>query len=381
MSVALQSLASAAAATIYGAIGVAETGAELDDIAKLVWRGNLDCTIDDADAQHLVQYIEQRRPLHRRRPQQITFPGFPIPEPNLKRVTSIRHRSRFAPRREQRSPDKQASYDRRHRLAYSGVLPRHLAPRLTIGEMAVIRVVCDEYVRAGGCELSLAAIAARSGVCRKTAKRATQKAQDERLISIEERPVRGQRHKPNLIRIISFEWLKWLRRSKEKANEAKEVAGGGGHFVPPTDTTLTDDGGGVVELKKTEPPPETARPQGGQPTKEAVAFADELANIAGYKLGSTPDSWRNANPPQVVQVWLNELDKYDIERRPIEILRVVATGVMQRKRGQDASPPHSPRYFGPEIFKLVGGLERARQEILKIQQSKAMRDRSTKRVA
>jgi hypothetical protein len=173
---ALQSLASAAAATIYDAIGAAETGSELDDLVKLVWRGNFDGAIDDVDAMHLVKYVEQRRPLHRHARQQLTFPGIPVPEPNLRRVTSTRQRSRFPRRREQRAPDKQASYERRHRLAYSGVLPRHLAPGLTIGDMAVMRIIADEYVRAAGCELSLAALAARAGVCRKTAKRAMQKA-------------------------------------------------------------------------------------------------------------------------------------------------------------------------------------------------------------
>ena len=37
-------------------------------------------------------------------------------------------------------------------------------------------------------------------------------ARDERLISVEERPVPGQKHRPNLVSIISLEWLKWLRR-------------------------------------------------------------------------------------------------------------------------------------------------------------------------
>jgi hypothetical protein len=233
--------------------------------------------------------------------------------------------------------------------------------------MAVMRVIADEYIRAALCELSLAAIAARAGVCRKTAKRAMQKARDERLIDIEERPVRGQRHEPNLIRIISFEWFKWLRRGKDQPNEGREAGqapGGGGHFVPPTDTTLTDDSGGVVEFRKTEPPPETAPRQSGQPTKEAIAFADELAIIAGYKSATTPDSWRNANPPQVVQVWLNELGKYepDLRQQPVDLARNIAKHVMARKRAQGPSPPYSPRYFGGEIYRVIGGLERTRQQ-------------------
>ena len=109
---------------------------------------------------------------------------------------------------------------------------------------------------------------------------------------------------------------------------------GWGHFVPPTDTTTTDDGGGVVEFKKTEPLAKTAPPQGGRPTKEAIAFADELASIAGYRAANTSDSWRKANPPQVVQVWLNELGKYerDLRQRPVDLVRNIANHVMARKR-------------------------------------------------
>jgi hypothetical protein len=392
----LQTLAGAAAATIHDAIGAARTNADLDDLIKLVWRGNLDGAIDDVDATHLHVYAAQRRnrfvSLQPVIAQGSIADRLPVAAPNLRRVESrgYHSQSRFPRRREQRSPDKPASYERRHRLAYSGILPRHLAPRLTIADMAVMRVIADEYVRGAGCNLSLAEIAARAGVCRKTAKRATQKAKDQRLISIEERPVRRQRHKPNLIRIISFEWLKWLRRSKTDAARASngpsegpersvKAAGGGGHLVPPTDTTLVDDdGGGVVEFNKTEPPPETAPPQGGRPTKKAHEFADELALIAGYKPDTTPDSWRNANPPQVIQAWLNELDKFDKAalypcRTPVELLRSFAQHVMERKRASDPSLPHSPRYFGAEVQKFIGRTERVTRKILE------WRDQSMKR--
>jgi hypothetical protein len=263
--------------------------------------------------------------------------------------------------------------------------------------MAIMRVVCDEYIRAALCELSLAAIAARAGVCRKTAKRAMQKARNERLINIEERPVRGQRHEPNLIRVISFEWLKWLRRGQDDEGSARRnvaancnsdavanavadcdndvaekavfrgsrMPGGGGHFGPPTDTRLTDDGGGVVEFRKTDTPPKTAPPQDGWPGKEAITFADELARIAGYQPAKTPDSWRNANPPQVVQLWLNALDKLGKPalypfRTPAELLRYFARRVMERKQASDPSPPYSPRYFGAEIYRFVERTERAK---------------------
>jgi hypothetical protein len=405
LNAAIKSVGSPSAARIYNAIGVAKTGAELDDLIKLVWRDNLAGAIDDADAMHLVQYAEQRRPRSAMPLSAVVaeMPAkarIPIAEPNLRPIGSRSYRSRFSSRREQCSPDKQRSYERRHRLAFSGVMPRFLAPNLTIGDMAVMRVVCDEYVRAGGCELSLAELAARSGVCRKSAKRAMQIARDERLISIEERPVRGQRHKPNFIRIISFEWLKWLRRGRDDEGDVRRDAvanavadcdndiavprghtrqglaenvgfrgprmpGGGGHFGPPTETTLTDDGDSVVEFGKTDTPPKTAPPQDGWATKEAIAFAEELAGIAGYQLGTTADPWRNANPPQVVQIWLNELDKLGKPnlhpfRTPVELLRYLAQHVMERKRASDSSPPYSPRYFGAEIYRFVERTERAK---------------------
>ena len=64
-----------------------------------------------------------------------------------------------------------------------------------------------------------------------------------------------------------------------------------------------------------------------------------------------PKSWQEADPPQVVQVWLNELIG---DRRPIDALHALATRVMRRKLTlADASPPYSPRYFSAEVKKLV----------------------------
>lgn len=99
-------------------------------------------------------------------------------------------------RRPQRSPDRQRSYERRHRLAWSGPLPGFLAGRLTIGDMAVARIIADEHLRRRFCDLSLDEIAARAGVCRKTAKRAMQRLRGLALIAIEERPVKGRRVLP-----------------------------------------------------------------------------------------------------------------------------------------------------------------------------------------
>jgi hypothetical protein len=78
--------------------------------------------------------------------------------------------------------------------------------------MAVLCIVANEYRRAGRCELSFTEIAARAGTSREAARSAIKKARDLRLICVTERPIPGQRHLPNLVTIISLDWLKWLRR-------------------------------------------------------------------------------------------------------------------------------------------------------------------------
>jgi hypothetical protein len=222
-------LSSATAMAINDAIDVARTAAELDTLTKLVWRGYADGEIGEDDAGHLDGRIRLRRPI--RRIVRQAAPGLPLPEPNACRIGCLPER------RVQRSPDKQASYDRRHRLAFDSVMPRHLGARLTIGQMAVMRVVADEYVKSTRCELTLDEIAARAGVCRKTARRAMTTARAQNLISVELRPVRGRKHRPNLVQIISFEWLNWSLRAKTKRDQASEPIGG--HFVSPTKITTS----------------------------------------------------------------------------------------------------------------------------------------------
>jgi hypothetical protein len=53
----------------------------------------------------------------------------------------------FTARVEQRSPDRQASIERRRRLAASGPLPPVMAARFTVSELAVLRIVGDEVLQ------------------------------------------------------------------------------------------------------------------------------------------------------------------------------------------------------------------------------------------
>jgi hypothetical protein len=124
---------------------------------------------------------------------------------------------------EQRSPDRAASIARRRRLALSGLMPPQLGVRFTVGELAVLKIVADEFLAHGVCDLSRNAIAARAGVSHSLAKRALLLAESEEvgLISVERRPRSGRKHLANLTRIVDLAWLAWLAHGNRKAMAIK----------------------------------------------------------------------------------------------------------------------------------------------------------------
>jgi hypothetical protein len=134
---------------------------------------------------------------------------------------------RFA-RRAQRSPDRERSIRRRRTLAATWPMPPQMASLLTTSQVAYARIVADEVRRAGRCQLTLDAIAARGGMCRKTAKRAQDRLADLRWITVEQRPVRGQKHLANVVRVSSREWVCWI----EKGPKPRRI---GGHSCPTTE--------------------------------------------------------------------------------------------------------------------------------------------------
>jgi hypothetical protein len=120
--------------------------------------------------------------------------------------------------RRPRSPDRQASIERRRRLVASGPLPPPLAARFTWGEIAVMRIVGDESRAKGFCDLCIDAIAARAGVHRTTVQNALREAQGRGevpgspIITVQERRRPGQRSLTNVIHNISKEWRDWLTK-------------------------------------------------------------------------------------------------------------------------------------------------------------------------
>ena len=91
-------------------------------------------------------------------------------------------------------------------------MPPALGSRFTTGQLSVLRIVGDEVARNGACGLCIDAIAARAGVSRRLAQAAIRLAEGDGLLTIQERRHQGRKNDPNVVRIISREWLQWLRR-------------------------------------------------------------------------------------------------------------------------------------------------------------------------
>jgi hypothetical protein len=117
---------------------------------------------------------------------------------------------------EQRSPDRRASIKRRREHTATGPLPPHLARHYTYGQVAVLRIVADEWLAHGACDRSLNELAARAGVSRKVAKQAVRLAELDGLITVQRRPRSGRKHLTNVIRVVRAEWVDWLRKGWRK---------------------------------------------------------------------------------------------------------------------------------------------------------------------
>jgi hypothetical protein len=69
----------------------------------------------------------------------------------------------------------------------------------------------------GVCALHIDAIAARAGTCRTTVKNALREARRLNLVTVQERRRRGQKSLTNLVRIVSPEWMTWIRIGGKKS--------------------------------------------------------------------------------------------------------------------------------------------------------------------
>lgn len=197
-------------ATMAAAIDGARTLAHMDALSRQLWQGHGSGALGDNEAQALAERLHGRRSAIR---DGIRPVGIPAGRASL-----------FPPRARSVSPDRAASRDRRRLLACSGPMPPALAARFTTGQLAVLRIVSDEVAAKGVCGLCVDAIAARAGVCRRLAQAAIRLAENDGLLTIEERRYEGRKNSPNLIRIISREWQAWMRRGRVHHRRQAEPA-------------------------------------------------------------------------------------------------------------------------------------------------------------
>lgn len=181
------------------AIDGARTLTQLDHLSRTIWQGHAAGAIADVDAQRLAERLHAARGATRKT---IVPVGIPLGRVSI-----------FPPRRPQYSPDRARSIMRRRRLVASGPMPPALADCFTWSELAVLRIVADAVKRQGCCDRSIAEIAARAGVSRTTVQNAHRRASQLGLIVVQERRRQGQVSLPNVVRVVSREWLAWIKRS------------------------------------------------------------------------------------------------------------------------------------------------------------------------
>ena len=217
---------------------------DLDSITKELSKALGAGLIADDDAQQLYELI------HRRRGAQPGARSLAAATPALTRRYYIQRSP------EQRSPDRQASIKRRREHAATGPLPPNLAAGFTTSELAALKIVADEWLAHGACDLSQNEIGARAGVSRTVVKRALKCAElDNSMIKVERRPRSGRKHLTNVIRIVRAEWLDWLRKGHRKAyaiaacNRAKPIfaEARGAQKNPPRAQVLRNSGSDRVD--------------------------------------------------------------------------------------------------------------------------------------
>ena len=183
-------------------------------------------------------------------------------------------------------PRTDASMERRRHWAASGRLPPGLAVRFTLAEQAVLSLVAAETARRKDCRLSIENMAAVAGVCRSTVKNAIREARQLGLLTVEERQITGFRNDTNVLRIISPEWLAWIRLARKGGHGSLPLSRREGHHGPTFQGTgvksVTGTANDVPVLKKTRP----ADPKNGcQGAAGDLDRSDQARTLAGGRTG------------------------------------------------------------------------------------------------
>jgi DNA-binding transcriptional ArsR family regulator len=200
------------------AIEQARTLTRLDHLSRTIWQGMASLAITEGDAERLAEQLHAKRSIVRGDIKPVGIPAG--------RLTI------FPPRRVQRPRLRPLAIARRRHLAASGALPPASAARFTVGELAALWIVADEVRKNGHCDRTLAEIAARAGVSRTTAQNAMRAAAAAGLVTVQERRRQGQKNLPNIVRVVSREWLLWIKRGERIAARSSSSSTGFKKFDP-----------------------------------------------------------------------------------------------------------------------------------------------------
>jgi hypothetical protein len=187
-------------------IALANHPAELDEIVRGMWVDHRHGLLTEDDMEALDEAARERR--EALQACRATRGAETRPKPR-----GVPQNAPRATARRPRTPDRQASIERRRRMVGTIAMPPSLAAKFTWGEVAVLRVIGDQVKRHGSCSLYIDAIAAMAGMHRTTVQNALRQARRLGLITVEERRPPGRRKSlNNIVRIVSKEWLTWLRK-------------------------------------------------------------------------------------------------------------------------------------------------------------------------
>lgn len=201
--------------------------AALPAVTAALWRAFAEGQVSEAEAEALSALIDARQEgsRDRRIPSSTEAVRAPAGHSGSPR-TSIGSR-----------PRTDASMERRRRWAASGRLPPALSARFTLAEQAVLSLIAAEVARRKDCRMAVEHMAAIAGVSRSTVKTALREAKRHGLITVEERKVSGWRNDTNVVRVVSPEWVAWLRLARQPS-----PVGGGVKFPTTTPTHVSNRG-------------------------------------------------------------------------------------------------------------------------------------------
>lgn len=239
--------------------------AALPAVSAALWKAFAAGHVTEAEAEALSALIEARQAFTPRRGENVlhennsTGPIDPdAPQDRVRSPRTGRGGSR---------PRTDASMERRRRWAASGRMPPAIAARFTLAEQAVLSLVAAETCRRKDCRLSVGGLAAIAGVSETTVRNAIREAVKLGLLTVEERRLTGWRSDTNIVRVVSAEWLSWLRLTRKRKDETPTALseGGGCKSANPTPTGIQERG----KLRPAEPSQGLPRGSGRPETRRS----------------------------------------------------------------------------------------------------------------